>query len=71
MPTRVYRISPNEARRLLEKNRDILLLDVRQPEDRPGFWEIRGYSNSADPGRTRGIDRVFTISSKISSIMEL
>ncbi|GER92867.1 rhodanese-like domain-containing protein [hot springs metagenome] len=33
MPSRVYRISPDEARRLFEKNRDTLLLDVRQPEE--------------------------------------
>ncbi|BCB95591.1 sulfurtransferase [Dissulfurispira thermophila] len=41
MPSRVYRISPDEARRLFEKNRDILLLDVRQPEE---------YKNGHIPG---------------------
>lgn len=33
MPAKVNRILADESRRILEENRDILLLDVRQPEE--------------------------------------
>lgn len=33
MPSKVNRISPEEARQLLEQNPDALLIDVRQPEE--------------------------------------
>lgn len=33
MPPKVNRISPQEARRLLEKHPDIFLIDVRQPDE--------------------------------------
>lgn len=33
MPSKVNRISPEEARKLLEQNPDALLIDVRQPEE--------------------------------------